>query len=538
MDNFDKKCESFTDELRLAFGHGNGVFLDAFVSLYEFILQYDRAFSNAWNLVEKSAVLHKSFTIARAAFAKSIEDYVSPPPIKRRFGLSGELPLQDGFFDQPGRFAKDFPVPCLAIYLMLNAMEQAIAPIMTPRGSRNRQLRASRRPLTARSMGRNHYFVTPKWRWHDCYLPPHSLNINDWLEKLDVFPTSLGGADVELWRLPDSAFDAAVESSGDEETDPPPISVGIWPVSRNLSMTIKVESRGVFRITPDEQQLSSWSETFSKAILPACAEHQVQILLIPELTSSEQFSVELCDLLEKRSREIGRRNRYPWLVICGSYHDTGRRFFNQCLVVSEKGDSSYLRYEKRSPRRGEKQWCVKKLNPFILDRRDITDDERRKKFGLDRYPVCQEPDTYGDRILIVETPIGRVWVTICVDYLKTAAQVANLRYKGLAEWILVASATPSTREFEAKAKELANSVGTVTVIGNACWLLEDLGAWNKGRAAAAYTPWRDLDWRRNGQMHTGSAVPEISNEEDPTCALDCSDCLWILTVRTHAEGDT
>jgi hypothetical protein len=271
------------------------------------------------------------------------------------------------------------------------------------------------------------------------------------------------------------------------------------------------------------------------------------------LTSSETFAAELCQLLKERSGEkLENEQNFPWLIVCGSYHGEGDQFCNQSLVVTGDGEPLCFKFGRRQHR---KEWQVRKRHPYTVYRRDIAED-RHEKFGLNLHECCHEPRSFGNRIQVVETPIGRIWVAICVDFLKTAGELSSLQGIGLADWILVPSATPRTKDFENDAMRLANSVGAVTVLGNACWLLDYMESWKTGQAGLAYTPWRnwykndshkigrpnctmkDIEWHRNGLEFSGQGVPDQSVTGDASCRLDCSECLWVLTVHRPTPMDT
>lgn len=93
-----------------------------------------------------------------------------------------------------------------------------------------------------------------------------------------------------------------------------------------------------------------------------------------------------------------------------------------------------------------------------------------------------------------------------------------------------------------KARELANTTSTVSVMANACWLIEKHASWGKARAGMAYSPLRSLGWTWNGEKIEGPVVPKpkkvtlrnrmgsSSHNVCEPCDKACERCLWILEI--------
>ncbi|MCM8610785.1 hypothetical protein [Accumulibacter sp.] len=548
-----------------------------FVTLHEFVLEHEAAMLNAWAAMG---------TTSLGTYARDKKELLSLLLDEWRAAAAGATP----FSPDVTAILKE-PYSCqLRLLMLLEALEDALsttwgwAVAETGPWSPAKWQRPTVRK--ARSLHGTDYQICPR---HPP-IPPtgHSLEDVQWLTMLSILPLSLDGARLQvhsLWFAPPGNRD---EHSGVQ----PAVRIGVWPIGRELAMcgqyTGKLPSPhrgsddtyGVYRIKPPDDLTSAARQAQAETVLEACARNRIDVVLIPELTSSAGFVKWFQELLGKHwdAKKSNSAEGFPWLVVCGSYHDDQTdpadksaveskaaadppSFRNRCVVLTGDGcEAKITPNESTNPALGWRKWLVDKRHQFKLRRQEKGPTGHYSQFGLDHHAVSVEPSRVAEEILVVDTPIGRVWVTICLDFLKTAGRSALPRYAGLADWILVPAASTSTREFQWRAKDFANTSGTTSIMANACWLIEQFSAWDAARAGLASSS-RSPDgkprvkWKRaNGPSSPvdGAVVPPLTPEvcsslstaedrEQPAdvekcakkgapCCEVCRECLWIAEV--------
>jgi len=546
-----------------------------FVTLHEFVLEHEAAMLNAWAAMG---------TTSLAKYARDKKELLSLFLDEWRAAAAGATP----FSPDVTAILKE-PYSCqLRLLMLLEALEDALsttwgwaAAATGPWSPANWQRPTVRK---ARSLHGTDYQICPR---HPP-IPPtgHSLEDVQWLTMLSILPLSLDGARLRVHSL-------LFEPPGNRDEHSrvqPVVRIGVWPIDRKLAMcgqyTGKLPSPhrgnddtyGVYRIKPPDDLTSAARRAQAKTVLEACARNRIDVVLIPELTSSAGFVKCVQELLGEHWDAAQKNNSaesFPWLVVCGSHHDDQTdsadeskaaadppSFRNRCVVLTGNGcEAKITPNESINPALGCRKWLVDKRHQFKL-RQNMVAKVHHSQFGLDHHAVSAEPSRVAEEILVVDTPIGRVWVTICLDFLKTAGRSALPRYAGLADWILVPAASTSTGEFQWRAKDFANTSGTTSVMANACWVIEQFNAWDAARAGLASSSRLPdgksrVKWKRASGPSSpvdvdGPVVPPLTPEvctslsaaedrEQPAnvekcakkgapCREVCEECLWVAEV--------
>ncbi|MBU0501234.1 MAG: hypothetical protein KJ558_04635 [Gammaproteobacteria bacterium] len=364
----------------------------------------------------------------------------------------------------------------------------------------------------------------------------HGFQFTDWRAGLTIIPQSLDGACIHWEHLNPTTtrrMDSFMENLRSQEGQQNPvIKLGLWPISRDLNMKPQVSpppitcrGRGqasVYRIIP-EKGLHGKVKQFGN-VLEKCQDEQIAILLIPELTMSPALLDGICKKLRDRHFEAGGKGGdYPLLVVAGSFH------------VDEKGEEkasgAFSNTAVVLDGAGEVLWRTQKRHQFVLRGDQIPRIVPRVWSGLAKSGFNCEPRTIGSTIEIRDTPLGRTWVTICLDFLNTANRMAaGPEYLGMADWILIPAASCRTDDFESSAKRFANSSQIVSVLVNACWLIK-LFSCEKIGVGMAYAPQGlgKIVWGEPcaiGSAVCGNPPPAKGG----TCTGGCDQCLLVLSV--------
>lgn len=566
--------------------------LGTLVTLHEFVLDHEAAVLNAWAGLGPRCVgysnlkrhLEQEIWDARKDSATIRSAVIKADKIKQ--AMDGAATRFDAFSLSPPA----------NILVLLQALEKALSRAWrwdSPASGRSGQgIAGWTAPAigAARSLRGTDYQVCRRYRRAPNI--GHSLEDLPWLDVVSILPQRLDGAQLQVYALQMRGSPEATRSDPREHPNgqenggaaSEPVRIAVWPISRDLGMQAQYagtiahplrsgsasdeDEHGLYRFRPEADLMNKPVAGRAEVVLDACAQKRVDVLMIPELTSSLDFVSAIQSLLRQRY-DAHPENRsaglFPWLIVCGSYHhddqtpDSFSSFHNRCVVLSGDGEKATITpLDSTRPDIGCQHWLVDKRHQFKL-RRDMVEAAHRRDFGLDRHRVSLEPSRVAERILVVDTPIGRVWVTICLDFLKTAGRTVLPRFAGLADWILVPAATRSTSEFEWRAKDIANTSGTASVMANACWLVERFGAWDKARAGLAYSPRDDggktvVKWERASNATStgpGAVLPQllkqaVGKQADDApdgggtvrvhrrCDDQCAECLWIAEIGSRA----
>jgi predicted amidohydrolase len=145
-----------------------------------------------------------------------------------------------------------------------------------------------------------------------------------------------------------------------------------------------------------------------KEILDQCAEIEAQVLVLPELTMPEELFAEV--------RNHRTRSRFPILTIAGSWHvSEGGKRINRAPVYAA-GSRPIAWFDKMA----RYTMTPAEVQEFVAHVQVVGEvDETRD---------ASEEISIGDSILVIDTDVGRLGISICID-----AVMADLKatYEGL-----------------------------------------------------------------------------------------------------------
>jgi predicted amidohydrolase len=156
-----------------------------------------------------------------------------------------------------------------------------------------------------------------------------------------------------------------------------------------------------FRKIENIKEAKTW---LIEEILKPCIEREVDILVLPELSIDEQLLIFLKNWLKLNNRErVSSRKPGLLLVAAGSFHfesKTDKRL-NTSTILNHSGDIL---------------WTQNKIKRFSFDTNDIQKKPEiqtlLKTSPVGGYEYINETDT----ICCADTPIGRISVSICIDF--------------------------------------------------------------------------------------------------------------------------
>jgi predicted amidohydrolase len=194
--------------------------------------------------------------------------------------------------------------------------------------------------------------------------------------------------------------------------------------------------------------------------LEKCKKEDVHIVVFPELSIDK----ELRDLISKWLKEKNTKKTII-MVTAGSYHmhDKKRnRYENRSIV---------LRFD------GVPLWEQKKLNKVKLDENDIKGFLKSKKRGLKKFQkLFNENDKKGwedikisDTLLIRDSSIGRMAVTICLDFF--VREKMELLIAPNINLIFAPSMSPTLKKFIDSNPDLGTYARASVFCANSCWVI-------------------------------------------------------------------
>jgi predicted amidohydrolase len=203
------------------------------------------------------------------------------------------------------------------------------------------------------------------------------------------------------------------------------------------------------RISGETQLLSCM-----KRLIEYCHQEQIAVLILPELSMSHELEDALREELKSKNNDIEKP--WPLLVVAGSSHQPldGSPYANISTVLDYRGRNCVL-----LP--GPKEWIVAKRTEFPIQRKwiDKTTSESSEEMVV-------EPMELGDEITVVDTPIGRICVQICLDFIDPGSEELLLNL-GISLFLVVAM-SHSDGMFHARAEIMAKKTEAATIYANAC----------------------------------------------------------------------
>jgi predicted amidohydrolase len=190
-------------------------------------------------------------------------------------------------------------------------------------------------------------------------------------------------------------------------------------------------------------------------IVETCAAQEVDLLCFPELTLDNDFLKELGQLLA-----INNASEHPALVVAGSFHREGDKcWHNRSTILDGFGRTLFVQ---------------DKCGDFRIppERAQGMGEAGRRLLGIDERGGYEDIDV-GTEIRIVETPLGRLVVPICRDYLDDG--IGELLVESGVNLCLVPAMSERMEPFHRRAKYFGTRTRAVSFAVNSAWLLQRFG---------------------------------------------------------------
>ncbi|UCH93893.1 MAG: hypothetical protein JSV88_27000, partial [Candidatus Aminicenantes bacterium] len=222
-------------------------------------------------------------------------------------------------------------------------------------------------------------------------------------------------------------------------------------------------------------------------ILKKCIEEDVHIVVFPELAIDVKLRDHIANWLKRNNEE-----KKIIMVVAGSYHILKNRrkkqYENSCIVY---------RFD------GQELWEQKKMNRFQLDQDDMNKirNSNQKAFK-DFKQLFKPPDKNGwekieisDTLVINESSIGRMAVTICLDYF--VREKDKLLIESQINLVFLPSMSPSLKRMDISNIDLSTYAQTSVFCCNSCWIVTGAEKcnFNRDHSSFIYIP------QKNGLMH-------------------------------------
>ena len=202
----------------------------------------------------------------------------------------------------------------------------------------------------------------------------------------------------------------------------------------------------------------------------ACQRHGVDLLCFPELTLDISALGHLRSLLQTRNHRLN-----PILVVAGSFHMDGPGYrVNRCHVLDGLGNVLFQQ---------------DKHTPFRIPAEQVPDlpAELVSVLGIDSRGGVESIRPAGE-LLLMDSPLGRLAVPICLDYCGEALR--SLFVESQANWFLVPAMTPTMEPFLERAASLGTSNRAASFLVNSFWLLRKLCRLSPENLVLGYLPFK------------------------------------------------
>lgn len=224
------------------------------------------------------------------------------------------------------------------------------------------------------------------------------------------------------------------------------------------------------------------------AVIQCAIKEKTDIVILPELTVDQEGRKLIARLLREG---FNRDNPSVKMVVAGSYHvcvsEADAQFVNRCVVFDGYGE--------------ELPWRHDKMIPYKMRASDAQKLSLFPNFpaGIPPQTELWEGITPGSQLQLVDTPLGRIGIMICVDFLSEQADLCHrLAIDARCDLLFVPSMTYQTADFENAARTFSRNALAASFIANAACILSAPGKIQTEWGAHFLLPLPNLDGgRRN-----------------------------------------
>ena len=263
------------------------------------------------------------------------------------------------------------------------------------------------------------------------------------------------------------------------------LKIGISPFLAGLEF----KTNSLIDEWPDKEPAPFWFEEVKNidvakdrllCLLDQCVQQGVNILVLPELTIDPTLLEALRNWLCTNNRELVSSGQNGLvMVVAGSFH------------VREDNDdacnvSTVLNHG------GQVLWRQKKQQPFSVDQKDIQKTPELKRLLKISNAGGYERIKSADHICCVDTPLGRICVCICLDFIHPD-NLDAFKHSGI-NVFLVPAMSPKNDRFQQTAWSLGNTNSASSFVGMVSFLPLERDDANHKNVSFHYLPKREQSY--------------------------------------------
>ena len=263
------------------------------------------------------------------------------------------------------------------------------------------------------------------------------------------------------------------------------LKIGISPFLAGLEF----KTNSLIDEWPDKEPTPFWFEEVKNidvakdrllCLLDQCVQQGVNILVLPELTIDPTLLEALRDWLCTNNRELVSSGQNGLvMVVAGSFH------------VREDNDdvcnvSTVLNHG------GQVLWRQKKQQPFSVDQKDVQKTPELKRLLKISNAGGYERIKSADHICCVDTPLGRICVCICLDFIHPD-NLHAFKHSGI-NLFFVPAMSPKNDRFQQTAWSLGNTNSASSFVGMVSFLPLERDDANHKNVSFHYLPKREQSY--------------------------------------------
>jgi len=244
------------------------------------------------------------------------------------------------------------------------------------------------------------------------------------------------------------------------------LAIAVAPITCNFRYSFKGFRHGnevsyVFESIKNRDQITRYIER----ILEKCRDNDVHIVVFPELTIDEDLRWLISKWLKKNNKD-----KKIIMVVAGSFH----------ILKDKQKDRKFDKYENSSivyRFDGVELWKQVKMNRFQMDQGDIKrtrDSDKKgyvefKKLFKDTDSKAREKIDISDTLIIKDSAIGRMAVTICLDHF--VKEKDELLSNPQVNLIFVPAMSRTLDKMKEASSYLGNHAQASVFCANSCWTI-------------------------------------------------------------------
>lgn len=194
-------------------------------------------------------------------------------------------------------------------------------------------------------------------------------------------------------------------------------------------------------------------------VLINCRKKNTDIIILPELTVN-------MDILTTISQWLFHNNKKKIIkmVIAGSFHFEPVNKENKVIDFSNENRCTVLSYN------GEILWEHTKLHKFNFINSNLVKISNFKKEHKIPDDITEMPEHIGigDTIKIIDTPIGRIVILICLDFLES--NIHSILFNTFSNCVFIPAMSQSLDVFKNYAGKLTLDCNAMIFCSNSCWI--------------------------------------------------------------------